>query len=155
MILSASILDRLSSQHKSITEIISGADETRIAFHPAPGKWSAHDNIAHLARYNIVFQERLQKIISEEEQTFPRYIAENDSEFPQWQEMKTNGLLSSVQNERMKIFSFANSIPGNHLKRIGIHPRFGRLNVADWLEFFLLHEAHHMFTIFQLVKVVK
>ena len=27
-----------------------------------------------------------------------------------------------------------------------LHPRFGLLTVVDWTEFFLLHEAHHLYT---------
>ena len=150
--LSNSILARLESQYLSMAEIISDADESRIHFHPALGKWSIHDNIAHLARYSVVFQERVRKISSEDEQTFPRYKAEDDSEFPDWQKMKTRDLISSIEVEHEKIFSFAKSISETDLKRVGVHPRFERLTVISWLEFFLLHEAQHMFTVFQLAK---
>jgi len=38
------------------------------------------------------------------------------------------------------------------LSRIGMHPKYGRLTILKWAEFFVLHEAHHLFTIFQLVN---
>jgi hypothetical protein len=38
------------------------------------------------------------------------------------------------------------------LERIGIHKKFGNLNIIQWLEFFVLHEAHHIYTIFQLAN---
>jgi hypothetical protein len=34
----------------------------------------------------------------------------------------------------------------------GTHPKFGVLTIPGWTEFFLLHEAHHLFTIFRLAK---
>jgi hypothetical protein len=30
--------------------------------------------------------------------------------------------------------------------RTGLHPTFGEMDVAGWLDFFLLHEAHHLYT---------
>jgi hypothetical protein len=38
------------------------------------------------------------------------------------------------------------------LQRIGRHARYGRLTVVQWVEFFLLHEAHHLYTIFMIVQ---
>ena len=29
--------------------------------------------------------------------------------------------------------------------RTGLHPTFGEMDVTAWLEFFLLHEAHHLY----------
>jgi hypothetical protein len=38
------------------------------------------------------------------------------------------------------------------LNRTGEHPVFGKMNMIKWLHFFLLHEAHHLFTIFKLAS---
>lgn len=150
MKLSESIRSRLSSQHLGIAGLISGAEKERLHVHPAPGKWSIHDNMAHLARYNIVFQDRMKTIVGENSPRFDRYVAEDDAEFPSWQEMKTDELLDSIFAERKKISEQASGFSESELSRVGIHPRFGNLSLAGWLDFFLLHEAHHMFTIFQL-----
>ena len=36
--------------------------------------------------------------------------------------------------------------------RTGVHKKYGKLTVLQWTEFFLLHEAHHIYTIFQLAN---
>ena len=36
------------------------------------------------------------------------------------------------------------------LLKTGVHKKYGVLTITEWTEFFLLHEAHHIFTIFQL-----
>jgi hypothetical protein len=141
---------RLAFQHLSISELVEGVPARRMHLHPAPGKWSIQDNIAHLARYNVVFQERLATILQQDAPRFPRYNADDDSLFPQWQQKETNMLLDSVAGERTKIFVLAKSFSKDELGRTGIHPKFGTLTVMDWLEFFLLHEAHHIFTMFRL-----
>ena len=150
MELSVSALSRLAYQHFTISELISDVDEARMRQNPAPGKWGIHDNITHLARYNVVFQERIVTILREHNPEFSRYVAESDPEFPTWQKKNTVALLESISTERKKISLMLSSLQPEQLARTGIHPRFGVLSIIGWVEFFLLHEAHHIFTIFQL-----
>ena len=42
------------------------------------------------------------------------------------------------------------SFPEDDLVKSGTHPLFGKMNLVQWLNFFLLHEAHHLFTIFKM-----
>ncbi|HEX6192389.1 MAG TPA: DinB family protein, partial [Chitinophagaceae bacterium] len=41
------------------------------------------------------------------------------------------------------------------LQKTGVHPAYGQMNMIHWLNFFLLHEAHHLFTIFKLAAELK
>jgi hypothetical protein len=41
------------------------------------------------------------------------------------------------------------------LDKTGHHPVFGEMNLIQWLNFFLLHEAHHLFTIFKLAAALR
>ncbi len=150
MELSVSALSRLAYQHLTISELVFDIPEERLQQQLVPGKWSIHDNIAHLARYNVVFQERIQAILKEENPVFSRYSAETDDTFPIWQKKTTKNLLGSISVERKKISLMSSSLQPEQLTRTGHHPRFGKLMIIDWVEFFLLHEAHHIFTIFQL-----
>jgi hypothetical protein len=150
MELSASSSSRLAYQHLTISELVSGVTESKLHSNPAPVKWSIHDNIAHLARYNVVFQDRIKMMLQENVPIFSRYVAEADDEFPSWQKKSTSVLIDSISVERKRISAKAMSLSPEQLSRIGVHPRFGKLTVADWIEFFLLHEAHHIFTMFQL-----
>jgi hypothetical protein len=150
MELSASALSRLTYQHFTISELISGVSEERIHLHTVPGKWSIHDNIAHLARYNLIFQDRIKIILQEDNPVFLRYDSEADEAFHSWQVKNTNSLIDSIAVERKRISIMASSMSPEQLDRKSVHPRFGILSVVGWLEFFLLHEAHHIYTIFQL-----
>jgi hypothetical protein len=43
----------------------------------------------------------------------------------------------------------------SNLKRTGLHPRYGVLTIPQWTEFFLLHEAHHLFSLFMLLQELR
>jgi hypothetical protein len=145
-----SLSERLKNQHTAIAPIIAKLDDRHLHFHPEPGKWSIHDNIAHLARYQPVFLERINTILSTDEPSFGRYKAEEDSSFNIWREFSTGKLIEKLATGREAIFERITALSETELNRTGNHPAFGKLTIVEWTEFFLLHEAHHIFTIFRL-----
>jgi hypothetical protein len=147
-----SLHNRLSSQHEAIAYIIAHTRFTRLSQHPAPGKWSAQDNIAHLARYQPIFTSRIHSIINSNNPVFERYSADTDSEFESWRQRPLASLLKTIETDRLLLLDAITSLDETQLKRTGTHKKFGTLTVVDWTEFFLLHEAHHIFTIFKLVN---
>lgn len=148
----ASIFDRLKTQHEAISQIISKLDKNRMVLRPLPNKWHIHDNIAHLAKYQPVFIDRVNNILSESEPFLGRYKAEDDPEFADWQTWPIDTLLNRLAIDRKTIFKLITNLDDIPLNRVGIHQKYGRLTIVQWTEFFLLHEAHHIFTIFQIAN---
>ncbi|MGZ3753114.1 MAG: DinB family protein [Mucilaginibacter sp.] len=146
-----SVLCRLKSQHETIGELIFGADRVRLYKNPSLGKWNVHDNIAHLAKYQTLLVERMRRILHEENPSFSRYSAEDDIDWENWRRMDISTLIGQIETDRKEIFEFVTSLSEEQARRIGVHPKFGQLDILGWVEFFLLHEAHHLLTIFQLV----
>jgi uncharacterized damage-inducible protein DinB len=150
MTISVSALDRLKTQHLSLPALIAGLSDERLSRYPAPGKWSIKDNIAHLTKYQLVFIERMHTLFSIHEPVFEAYRAENDPEFARWLSKGANQLTEELNKDRVILTRLLTKLGDGDLKRIGVHQKFGKLTVLDWTEFFLLHEAHHLFTIFRL-----
>jgi hypothetical protein len=150
-----SLTERLKNQHKTIGSIIINLNNSQMQYRPAPGKWNIHENIAHLAKYQPVFLDRIRKILAMDEPEFEVYRAEDDDEFEIYCAFTPYELLKKISFDREIIFSLVNNLPPDKLDRVGIHPKYGKLTVCEWAEFFALHESHHLFTIFQLAHRVK
>lgn len=150
MILYQSLIDRLKNQHEAIAYIIANTGNTRLNYHSSPTKWSIRDNIAHLAKYQLVFIERINNILKNETPVFERYTAEEDPEFENWRMLEITDLNKSLKKERKFIYKLITNLSDQELKRSGFHKKFGKMAIIQWTEFFLLHEAHHIFTIFQI-----
>lgn len=146
-----SLYGRLKNQHKTIEKIISEADNTRLTNQPAADKWSIKDNIAHLARYQLIFLGRINKILWDDTPSFERYKAEDDVDFDSWRKIGIADLIKMINDDRRLIFDMIIDLSDLELTRVGLHKKYGKLSVLQWTEFFLLHEAHHIFTIFQLL----
>ncbi len=63
--------------------------------------------------------------------------------------------MGDMISTRREMSSGRFSIKEKDLERTGTHPVFGTMNIAQWLNFFLLHEAQHLFTIFKLAAELK
>jgi len=146
-----SIHDRLNNQHLVIGELIKDLRVEQLVIHPHPDKWNIHENIAHLAKYQQVFMDRINKIVNNNGISFPPYKAEDDPEFELWVSWNTNELFQTILTDRLKIIELLNNIKEPEINHTAFHLKYGRLNITEWTEFFLLHEAHHLFTIFQIV----
>ncbi|HUB61150.1 MAG TPA: DinB family protein [Puia sp.] len=145
------MVTRLQHQHESIREIIGDLPDTTLRLEVIPGKWSVHSNIAHLAAYQPVFIDRLKRMSREPAPAFGRYVAENDALFPAFLDRTTASLLEQITADRALITTTLETAGEAFLTRSGTHPRYGLLTVKDWTEFFLLHEAHHLYTIYALI----
>ena len=150
MILYNSLRDRLENQQFAIAQIIRNVSPERMLKRPAANKWNIHDNIAHLAKYQITFTERLQFILKNPKSQIERYVADEDAEFEIFKKMSDDDLINSINDQRIILSSIIFALQINDLEKVGIHKKFGALNIIQWIEFFVLHEAHHLFTIFKL-----
>jgi hypothetical protein len=143
---------RLRYQHETIGELIGTLSEQQLRQRIDPAKWSAFENIAHLACYHPVFLHRIQRIEEENNPFFSRYVAEADPEFPGYVQQSLPRLLGDIRSSRRTLIDLLEGINEAGLERTGEHPRYGRLSLTQWLEFFLLHESHHLYAIFMLVQ---
>ena len=141
-------LQRLASQFQGVERILEGFNEAELGHPPSNGKWSAKQQLAHLARYHEIFQERLRRILEEDSPRFARYRAEEDAEWAHWQTLRCNAITAKLEDLRAELTEKLQKLPTDSYRRVGVHPTLGSMTLIDWLEFFLIHEGHHMYAIF-------
>jgi len=143
---------RLKTQHLAVDEIVKHIDEQRLNHQPEPGKWSIRDNIAHLVSYQPVFIGRVHQMLKGDTPTFNAYRADDEADFIEARGLSLNDMLSKLNGNRRQILELITNLPDDQLSLKGTHPKYGTLMITEWTEFFLLHEAHHLFTMFRLAK---
>lgn len=133
-----------------MAELVHGLTAEQLRMQVNAGKWSVQQNIAHLAAYQPVFLARIQEMQHQHEPRFERYVADNDPLFLEACEQTVEVLLQQVREYRNTITDALLALNDSGLRRTAIHTHYGKMDVTRWAEFFLLHEAHHLFTIFKL-----
>ena len=89
--------------------------------------------------------ERLDLILASTLPRINRYSAENDPEAASWLSMPTGGVLGEMREVRRVLFERCLRLTTSDLERQGVHPLYGSMALRAWLEFFLVHEGHHLY----------
>lgn len=155
MLIPSSISTRLQYQHKSLIELIDGLSDEQIRRSVHPGKWSIFENIVHLETYQHIFIHRVRQMLEGGNPGFERYTAEADPLFHEHCTKSSREIMQDLLSTRKELSAGMLSFTEADLARTGSHPVYGPMNILQWLNFFLLHEAHHLFTIFKLAAELK
>lgn len=141
---------RFQQQHATIFELIKELDAEFIQT-KFENKWSIFQNIVHMGRYQEVYEMRIHAILTGHEPQFNRYDAEHDPEWEVWQNLSLDNAITRLKLKRRALWDEISILTDEQEKLQGKHPRFGLMTILDWTEFFLLHEAHHLYRIFRIV----
>lgn len=145
--LSPSSAARLATQIECLPALLEGASPEALRRRTPSGKWSVHENLAHLARHHAVFLQRVRAVLAQDRPTLPRYAAEEDPEWPAWAALSTDEVVTRLRALRTELLTLIGGLSDGDLARTAIHPALGAMPLSLWVEFFLLHEAHHLYVI--------
>jgi hypothetical protein len=145
-------LERLRTQLDAVALILGDATPGDVRRRSPSGKWSAHENLAHLGRQHEVFLARVARIVAEDTPRLTQYRAEEDPEWPRWAGLSTDEVLGRLRSGRTALLDALGRLAPGDLERTGVHARFGPMPLALWIEFFLDHEAHHLYAILRRVR---
>ncbi|HEY0896516.1 MAG TPA: DinB family protein [Sphingobacteriaceae bacterium] len=143
-------LNRFGSQHKIIKHYIDDLPPEAIHNRLDPVNWSIHETIAYLVRYQNLLMDRLHLILEEIDPYFSIYQPQEDPEFRCTAAKTTGSLLHQLYRVREELLMMLEKMKPEQFARVGTHARLGRMNIPQWIEFFLLHEATQLFKIFKL-----
>jgi uncharacterized damage-inducible protein DinB len=135
--------------------MIDGLSDEMIRRVVLPGKWSVFEHIVHLQTYQHTFISRIRQLLEGNNPSFSRYTAESDPLFAENCQKTVREIIQDLLGTRKNMLSEISSFPDSDLVKKATHPAYGKMDLVQWLNFFLLHEAHHMFTIFKLSGELK
>lgn len=145
----------LVHQYKMLDDLLNNINKNMFVTKPENGKWSVFENIAHLGRYNEIFLGRMEEVQHKNNPSFDSYVADNEEGFIKWSSKSFDLVVADFYSSRETVIKFFDSLSEDKLKRVGTHSKFGELTTLEWLQFYLLHESHHLFTIFKLIHQKK
>ncbi len=146
----AETMNRFCNQYKIIKHYIEDLPSQAIHTRFVADKWSIHETIAYLCRYQYVFMDRLKCISNEVNPFFLSYKPEDDTEYQFTAARTTGALLHEIYRLRDDMKRMLSNLSAAECSRVGTHAVLGRMNICQWMEFFLLHESNQFYKIFKL-----
>jgi hypothetical protein len=121
-----------------------GMTRDQILARPMPGKWSTLEVVCHLSDFEIVYADRIKRIIAEErptlpdgdEQLFAAKLAYHSRDLEE--ELL---VFSSIRTSTARILR---TLPAGDFARIGNHSTAGPLTLLQFVERATKHIHHHV-----------
>ena len=143
--------ERFTVQQKTFESMLRRFPDPILRAHPQEGKWGAFEHIAHLSHYQEITLGRLADLIAGAATTdVTPYRSEEDPEFLAWCELSTPALLERYHVARRALISELDDVDPEKVIHILVHPKYGQLDLPGLVEFYLHHEAHHLYQAFRL-----
>ncbi|HEX3435692.1 MAG TPA: DinB family protein [Pseudacidobacterium sp.] len=117
-----------------------------------PGKWSAREHLAHLARHQGIFLDRIRRILQEEKPILPSYVAEEDAHWQEWHQLRVREIEARWLEQRSAFIALLQNLSSEQFLRIGTHSTMGELTLHEWIDFFLVHEGHHLLSVLKIIR---
>ncbi len=146
--------ERLNTQHLALVHILQGLPEQKLQQQPKPGKWSISQQVAHLAAIQPAYGKRFLAIAgSMETLLLVRYVGDEDPLFLELSVQPLPVVLSYLSEGRLQLQEELQGLTASDFGKTCLHPLYGKMSLRELLEFFVLHEAHHLFEIFKLAHM--
>jgi hypothetical protein len=143
--------ERFTLQQKTLESMLHRFPDPVLRARPQAGKWGAFEHIAHLSHYQDITLGRLADLIAGAASTdVTPYRAEEDPEFLAWCELSTPAILERYHVARHALISELSDVNPRKAIHVLMHPTYGKFDLDGLVEFFLHHEAHHLYQTFRL-----
>jgi hypothetical protein len=123
---------------------VAGMTQEQLVARPVPGMWSTLEVICHLADFEIVFADRIKRMIAEDE---PKLISGNENLFVArlaYQQRSAEEELLLIALIRQHVARILRTLKAEDFQRRGIHSESGPMTLEAIVERITGHIPHHV-----------
>jgi uncharacterized damage-inducible protein DinB len=127
-----------------LRKAIRGMTPEQLVARPIPGKWSTLEVICHLADFEIVFADRIKRVIAENE---PTMFAGDPAEFAArlaYHERHAEEELLLIEQIRKPVARILRTLQPEAFQRCGNHAQSGPMTLDALVERITGHIPHHV-----------
>ena len=140
----AELAETYRSGAAALRAAVAGMSAEAIRARPIPGRWSTLEVVAHIADFEPVFADRIQRIIALDT---PTLLAADENLFVErlhYQDRDLDEELAVVESIRRKIARLISHLQPDDLQRIGTHSLKGPQTLEKVIQMSSQHIPHHL-----------
>ena len=127
-----------------LREATRGMTREQAVARPIAGKWSTLECVCHIADFEIVYADRLKRVIAENEPTMFGGDPDVFAAALAYHERDLNEELSLIEACRAQVARILRTLKDADFDRVGKHSEAGPLSLQTLLERVTGHIAHHV-----------
>jgi len=139
-----SIIDRYAAQSAEVRAAVAGLSREELLAFPIPGTWSIQQVIIHIQDSDLIGIDRMKRIIA---QSNPLIIGYDETAFTQslaCDKQSIDDALMIFEVARRQFAVVLHTLPDAAFERTGIHSERGKIRLADQVQGYVDHVAHHL-----------
>jgi hypothetical protein len=138
------LIDQYAEGPPALREAVRGLTHEQLVARPVPGKWSTLEVVCHLADFEIVYADRLKRVIAEDNPTmfggdpdvFASRLAYGSRELAEE--------LNVIGATRAQVTRILRTLSESDFERRGTHSEAGPLTLRELVERVTGHVGHHL-----------
>ncbi len=127
-----------------INAALAGLSESQMHTGPAPGEWSIHEVVIHLADSETFGFERIRKTVAEEKPTLQVYDEDAWARNLRYQRQERQLALALFAAQRRSTAALLRMLPQEAWERTAIHPERGEIDLYAIFSIYLEHGGIHL-----------
>lgn len=138
------LIDQYAAGPKLLREATAGMTRAQVLARPIPGKWSTLEVVCHLADFEIVYADRLKRVIAENS---PTMFGGDPDVFAAGLAYHARDLeeeLRLIESCRTQVTRILRTLKPEDFSRVGKHSEAGPLTLLQLLERVTGHVPHHV-----------
>jgi hypothetical protein len=139
----SALIEAYAAGPKRLREATRGMTCEQAAARPVPGKWSTLECVCHIADFEIVYADRMKRVIAEDQPTMfsgdPDIFAARLS----YQDRDLAEELALIEACRAQVTRILRKLSAADFQRVGKHSEAGPLTLQELLERVTEHIPHH------------
>jgi hypothetical protein len=130
--------------HQLLRQAVAGMSPEQFVARPIPGKWSTLEVVCHLADFEIVYADRIKRVIAENE---PTMFGGNPDDFAArlaYHQRNPEEELLLIELIRKQVALILRTLKPEDFQRRGTHTESGSLTLETLVQRITGHIPHHV-----------
>ena len=138
------LIHRYLAGSELLKSVVSRAGENQLDLHPVPERWSIRQVVCHLADFEIVYADRIKRVLAEDNPTLFGGDPEQFAAALAYDKRCVANELLLISSIRHQIASILQQADLEDYQRTGVHSEAGPLTLETLLERVTDHIPHHV-----------
>lgn len=139
----APLIDQYAAGPKLLRQVTAGMSCDQVQARPIAGKWSTLEVICHIADFEIVYADRMKRVLAENEPTMFGGDPDRFAARLAYHERDLAEELSVIESVRASTTRILRTLKDEDFARIGQHSEAGPLTLEKLLANVANHATHH------------
>jgi hypothetical protein len=138
------LIDAYAAGPQLLREATAGMNREQLVARPIAGKWSTLEVVCHIADFEIVYADRMKRVIAENEPTMFGGDPDTFAAALKYHDRDLEEELALIESCRGHVVRILRTLPEAAFERVGNHSDAGPLSLLTLLERVTEHIAHHV-----------